>query len=240
MPIRQRYTDHGDACATAHAMELIGDRWTYPVLRELMLGPKRFTEIASSVRGVTPAVLTARLRELEGHGLVQRRQLPAPAAVTVYELTDWARALEPVFAVLGRWAQASPTRTIDGCGLTPDATVQSMLTMAPRRPLVPPVVLSLVLHDERSAHDARRRYLVRWDDRLRIDWSEDVSTATAEVHADSSTWARILYEGLSLDAAEVTGDRHDVTRLIAALAEDADRFSRPVLDPTAYRVLLDS
>jgi len=166
--------------------------------------------------------------------------MPAPAAVTVYELTDWARALEPVFAVLGRWAQASPTRTVEGCGLTPDATVQSMVTMAPRRPLSPPVVMSLVLYDRRSAHDAARRYLVRWDDRLRIQWSEETTSATAEVRADSTTWARILYEGLPLEAAEVTGSRGDVTRLVAAISEDADRFSRPVLDPGAYRILLES
>ena len=82
MPIKRSYADHGDACATAHAMELLGDRWTYPIVRELMLAPKRFSELAEGVRGITPATLTTRLRDLQAAGLVERVELPAPARAT--------------------------------------------------------------------------------------------------------------------------------------------------------------
>lgn len=109
MPVKRTYADHGDACAAAHAMELIGDRWTHPVLRELMLGPKRFGELESSVRGITPAVLSARLRELEASGLVEKVVLPPPARVAAYGVTAWARDLQPIFEQLALWAHRSPT-----------------------------------------------------------------------------------------------------------------------------------
>lgn len=220
MPIKQTYAQHGDACATAHAMELLGDRWTYPILRELMLGPKRFGEIASAARGVTPAVLTARLREMEHTGLVRRSQLPRSAgSVGVYEATEWSCELKPIFESLARWAQASPTRTSEGCGLTPDAAVQSMLTMAPRVPLHPSAEVWLNLYDERVPDEQGYWYRARWDDRLDISRTTDGRDATATVRADSSTWVRVLYEGLPLDAVGTEGARGDVERVVSAFRQ---------------------
>src|SRR5690625_4818160 len=147
MPIKRTYATHGDACASSHPMELLGDRWTYPVLRELMLAPKRFAELEASWRGITPAVLTARLRQLEATGLVQRVTLPAPARVGAYAITEWASELRPVFESLARWALRSPVRETAGCGLTPDAVVQSMLTMAPPVAMDPPLEVGLHIAD---------------------------------------------------------------------------------------------
>ena len=102
---RRRYDD---ACGTAHALELIGERWALLVLRELMLGPRRFSDLRTDLPGVSANTLTQRLGELEQRGLVRRRRLPPPASVQVYEATPWGLEAEPIVQALGRWAARSP------------------------------------------------------------------------------------------------------------------------------------
>ncbi len=97
-----------DACAAAHALDLVGERWALLVMRELMLGPKRFSDLRESLPGISANVLTQRLESLEGAGVLMRRRLPPPAAVQVYELTAWGYESEPIFQALGRWAARSP------------------------------------------------------------------------------------------------------------------------------------
>ncbi|MDF2973187.1 MAG: transcriptional regulator, partial [Microvirga sp.] len=97
-----------DACATAHAMDLVGERWALLVMRELMLGPKRFSDLRESLPGISANVLTQRLEGLEAAGVLVRRRLPPPAAAQVYELTEWGYESEPIFQALGRWAARSP------------------------------------------------------------------------------------------------------------------------------------
>lgn len=89
-------------------MDLIGDRWALLVMRELIWGPKRFSDLRSSLPGISANVLTQRLTELESAGVLTRRRLPPPAASQVYELTEWGYESEPVFQALGRWASRSP------------------------------------------------------------------------------------------------------------------------------------
>src|SRR5256885_16895000 len=98
-----RKRPHDDGCGIAHASELLGQRWALLVVRELILGPKRFTDLRAGIPDISPNVLGQRLRELEGAGLLRRRRLPPPAAAQVYELTDWGRALEPAVLALRRW-----------------------------------------------------------------------------------------------------------------------------------------
>lgn len=219
MPIKRSYAEYGDACATAHAIELIGDRWTYPVIRELMLAPKRFGELAAGVVGITPAVLTTRLREMEAAGLVERATLPPPASVTVYQLTPWARELGPLLRSLGKWVHGSPARQQVGGGLTPDGVVQSMLTMAPEQPPEPAVEIQLELTDSR-APELGYTYRLSWDDAgLRIERGEHPDAA-ATLRADSSALAGMLYQAHGLlpgdEATEIDGDRAAVERLLAA------------------------
>jgi DNA-binding HxlR family transcriptional regulator len=102
---RRRYDD---ACGTAHALDLIGERWALLVVRELMLGPKRFRDIRADLPGISANVLTQRLEGLEASGLVVRRRLPPPASTQVYELTPWGYEAEPIVKHLGRWATRSP------------------------------------------------------------------------------------------------------------------------------------
>jgi DNA-binding HxlR family transcriptional regulator len=99
---------YDDACGTAHALELIGERWALLVLRELMLGARRFSDLRADLPGISANVLTQRLEELEARGLIRRRRLPPPAARDVYEATDWGLEAEEVVQALGRWAARSP------------------------------------------------------------------------------------------------------------------------------------
>jgi len=97
-----------DACATAHAMDLLGERWALLVVRELMLGPRRFSDLRAALPGISANVLTQRLEGLEAAGVLVRRRLPPPSAVQVYELTPWGYETEPIFQAMGRWAARSP------------------------------------------------------------------------------------------------------------------------------------
>ncbi|MBB4633953.1 winged helix-turn-helix transcriptional regulator [Sphingosinicella soli] len=97
-----------DACGMAHGLELLGDRWALFVVRELMLGPRRFGDLRADLPGISANVLTQRLSELEASGVVVRSKLPPPASVQVYGLTEWGYEAEPIVQELGRWATRSP------------------------------------------------------------------------------------------------------------------------------------
>jgi DNA-binding HxlR family transcriptional regulator len=94
-------------CPMAHALDLVGDRWALLVIRELMHGPKRYTDLVECLPGIGTNILAARLRDLEGHGVVARRTLPPPAASKVYELTDYGRELKPAMRELALWGARS-------------------------------------------------------------------------------------------------------------------------------------
>jgi DNA-binding HxlR family transcriptional regulator len=102
---RRRYED---ACGAAHALDLVGERWALLVMRELMLGPKRFSDLRADLPGISANVLTQRLDGLEAAGVLRRRKLPPPASSQIYELTAWGYESEPIFQALGRWAARSP------------------------------------------------------------------------------------------------------------------------------------
>ncbi|HEX4736293.1 MAG TPA: winged helix-turn-helix transcriptional regulator [Allosphingosinicella sp.] len=105
-PPKRRYDD---ACGAAHALDLVGERWALLVMRELMLGPKRFSDLRRDLPGISANVLTQRLEGLEEAGVVVRRRLPPPASNQVYALTPWGYEAEPILQVLGRWAARSPS-----------------------------------------------------------------------------------------------------------------------------------
>ena len=99
---------YSDACGMAHGLDLVGGRWALHVVRELVLGPKRYSDLQADLPGISTSMLRDRLVELERDGLVRRRRLDPPAASWVYELTGWGRELGPVVCALGRWAARSP------------------------------------------------------------------------------------------------------------------------------------
>jgi DNA-binding HxlR family transcriptional regulator len=100
MSKNKRYDQY---CPVCHALELVGERWALLVVRELLKGPKRYTDLLEGMPGVGTNILAARLRELEAGGIVQKRRLPPPAASTVYELTEYGRGLEEPLYALARW-----------------------------------------------------------------------------------------------------------------------------------------
>ena len=94
---------YGQYCGFARALELVGERWALLILRDLLVGPKRFGEIQRGLPGIPTNILTTRLNELEESGIVRRRVLPRPAKGVAYELTDDGRGLEATILALGRW-----------------------------------------------------------------------------------------------------------------------------------------
>ena len=94
---------YGQACAIARALDVIGERWSLLLVRELTLGPRRYRDLAIGLPGIPSNVLAARLKDLQAAGVITRRTLPAPADVTVYELTHAGRALQPALHELLHW-----------------------------------------------------------------------------------------------------------------------------------------
>jgi DNA-binding HxlR family transcriptional regulator/putative sterol carrier protein len=90
-------------CGISYALDIIGERWTPLVIRELMAGPRRFTDLLGGLPGISTNLLTERLKQLEQHGVIRRHTLPPPAASTVYALTPLGQALEPTLIELGKW-----------------------------------------------------------------------------------------------------------------------------------------
>ena len=187
-----------DACAAAHALDLVGERWALLVVRELLLGPKRFTDLRAGLPGVSPNVLAQRLRELEQAGVVRRRKLPPPAASRIYELTDWGMELEPVIIGLGRWGARSPSRPRDAA-IGVDSIVLALRTM----------------FDARAADGLKASYELRLgEDRFRAvvaDGRFEVVRGSAErtdatIETDPGTLAALVFEGRKLDEALRSGD----------------------------------
>jgi DNA-binding HxlR family transcriptional regulator/putative sterol carrier protein len=191
-----------DACAAAHALDLVGERWALLVVRELLLGPKRFTDLREGLPNVSPNVLAQRLRELEGAGVVRRRKLPPPAASRVYELTEWGMELEPVIIGLGRWGARSALR--------PREEAQKKIG-------VDSLILSLrTMFDRRGAEGLEASYELRLgEERFRALVAEgrfevargDAEEPDAIIEADPATLAALVYEeGRSLAEALRLGE----------------------------------
>lgn len=189
---------YDDGCAAAHALDLIGERWALLVVRELLLGPKRFTDLRAGLPGASPNVLSQRLRELEGAGILRRRKLPPPAASRVYELTGWGRDLEPVIISLGRWGVRSPSKPRDA-ELSVDSLILSFRTM----------------FDPRQAAGLEASYELRLgEESFRAEVEEgrfEIERGVADrpdaiVETDTGTLVSLVYEGRDLDEALRSGD----------------------------------
>lgn len=98
---------YDDACGTALALEFVGERWALLILRELMLGPRRFGELKANLPGISANVLTQRLEGMEAAGILTRRRAASSLSVQVYELTPWGYEAEPILQTMGRWATRS-------------------------------------------------------------------------------------------------------------------------------------
>ena len=206
---------YGDACGAAHALDLVGERWALLVMREMMLGPKRFTDLRAGLPGLSANVLTQRLEKLEGVGIVQRRDLGPPAG-NVYELTAWGYEAEPILSALGRWAARSPLHD-PTLAFSTSSLILSLRTMfdASRAPGTA-VRIGLVIGRETFLAEVA-------GDRL-IATREALVAADATVHGHPSALAAMVYDIQPLVALEaagavrVEGDRAALARFTALFA----------------------
>ena len=125
---------YDDACGTAFGLELLGERWSLLVVRELMFGPRRFSDLRAALPGISAKVLTERLTTLDYAGVLRRVSLNDPVPAKLYELTEWGHAAEPVIQELGRWAARSAMHD-PTLPLSPAAFMASLRTMVDRRGL---------------------------------------------------------------------------------------------------------
>jgi DNA-binding HxlR family transcriptional regulator len=210
---------YGDGCSSAHALDLVGERWALLIVRDLLLGPKRFTDLHAGLAQGSPNVLTQRLRDLEDAGVVRRRRLPPPASANVYELTDWGAELEPIVMCLQRWGARSPSLPHDvpvGC----DAAMLALKNA----------------FDHEAAHDVRIDAEVRFaTDTFRLtvdDGAIDIARGPARhpdlvIHTDPQTLEELAFAGRSVRSAERTGtfklegDRTQLAQLLQLFAVPA-------------------
>lgn len=211
MASRRSYSSYNDGCAAAHALDLIGERWTLIVVRELLLGPKRFADLQRDVLGISPTVLSQRLRDLETRGIVERHTLPAPARVDVYELTEWGSRLEAVNAALSLWAVASPDLPWDA-DMSPDTLVLAMRAHARGDgELARPARINLHLTDSRLPNAEPVSYVAFVTPELTtIEKAPSPGPADAEVVATTASWKACILGGIPLeDQADVTATGSD-------------------------------
>jgi DNA-binding HxlR family transcriptional regulator len=205
---------YDDACAIARGLDVVGERWALLIVRELLFGPRRFSDLRTALPKASTNLLTDRLRELEASGVVHRRRLAPPAGSTVYELTERGAELAPVLDALGQWALRGarpPSHT---------ATLSST---------------SILLHLRDSVRPDRRR---RWptihfdlDDGVWTAWVDDGTLrvrsgehgpADLVVRTDPRTLNTLLSDPTELDAAissgrlAVHGDSNVLRRLLAS------------------------
>ena len=189
---------YDDGCAVAHALDLVGERWSLLVVRELLLGPKRFTDLLVGVRGASPDVLTQRLRELTEAGVVRRRRLGPPTAAWVYELTTWGADLGPIVTGLARWASHSPGMRYDAPLGTDSAVLSLEALFDPSAAAGVDATIALHLGDERF--------------RLRIANSQlavtraETERPNATIDTNTNTLLSLLRANRPLDDALANGE----------------------------------
>ena len=190
---------YDDACGLAHALDLIGERWALLVLRELMLGPRRFSELKADLPGISANVLSQRLVELEDRGLAKKRRLPPPASVQVYEATPWGLEAEPIVQSLGRWAARSPRHD-------PTLPISGVSILLSFRTMLDPV----------KSRDIDSRIGFRFGDMAYVARLHDGTIAVERGEPDGcdvvftatpSALAAVVYGGAPIDSIHVEGDK---------------------------------
>jgi len=203
---------YGDGCAIAHGLDLIGERWALLVVRELLLGPKRYTDLRRGLPNASPNVLSERLKELERAGVVRRDKLPPPAGSRVYELTEWGRGLEDTVLALGRWGARSPS----GPGDAPIGADSVILALRAR-------------FDAGAADGLAARYELRLgEDRFRVELADGglavargaADRPDATIVTDPDTLSAVLWRGRPVADAQragvltIEGDKAAAKRLL--------------------------
>lgn len=198
---------YNDACGTAFGLEILGERWALLVVRELMLGPRRFSDLRATLPGISAKVLTERLAALEASGVVIRQPLPSPAKGQSYGLSAWGEAAEPLIQELGRWAAQSSAHN-PRLPLSPVSLMLSLRTMLDpdKCERMPAIKIGFVIGEEQFlAEPAGRALPIR---RAGPEQADAVFRAL-----DAAVLAAGIYAGVCWDELErnaglvIEGDR---------------------------------
>jgi DNA-binding HxlR family transcriptional regulator len=185
-----------DACGIARALDVVGERWALLVVRELLLGPQRFSELRRALANTSANVIADRLRELEARGVIQRRTLPPPSGSRVYELTARGRALEPILIGLGDWGlhvPPPPPPTV----LSPTSALIYLRSRARPDPSAPATAVRIELDDQVwTARTEQGRLTVTAGGGSGVD---------AAITSDPRTFSALIGEADALDAAIAAG-----------------------------------
>jgi len=213
---------YGDGCSIARALDVVGERWALLVVRELLLGPKRHTDLRRGLPNASPNVLSERLRELERAGVLRRRQLRPPAGSHVYELTEWGRELEETVLSLGRWGARSPSGPSDAPVMSGDSVALAIRAR----------------FDPGAAPGLRAAYELRLgEDRFRVEVADraievargEADRADATIDTDPGTLDSVLWGGRSLSDAQragtltIEGDEAAVKRFVTLFSPNVKK-----------------
>jgi DNA-binding HxlR family transcriptional regulator/putative sterol carrier protein len=219
-------------CGVARALDFVGERWTLLIVRDLLLGPRRYKDLLEGLPGIGTNLLADRLRELDKHGLVRRTVLPPPAGSTVYELTDVGRALGPAVMELGLWG----ARLLDAAPGEQEVVPTAALFVAMR-----------VMFKPENAAGLRETYEFRVDGHVFEVRVADGQVTTREGSAPAPdavftmaarTLLALLREGLSAPEAlqsgrvQLEGDPQALERFVAAFARETQVSTRARVDPS--------
>jgi DNA-binding HxlR family transcriptional regulator len=207
--------NYDDPCGVARALDLVGERWTLLVVRELLFGPKRFSDLVRGLPGISQNVLSQRLRELAGAGLAERRRMGPPVSGQVYELTERGAALRPVVVELARWGSRIPSTS--RADLSADALALALLTTFDPDG-AKDVRIALHLGDDRFAAEI-------------VDGRLDVVRGSAdrpdaEIVTDAAGLRSVVFGGRELADAVAAGDA-EVQGDAEAAASFVRHFPRP-------------
>jgi DNA-binding HxlR family transcriptional regulator len=183
---------YGDACGIARALDVVGERWALLVVRELLLGPQRFSDLRRALAGASSNLVADRLRELEARGVVRRRKLAPPAGSWVYELTEWGQELEPIMLALGSWGVRVPLPATPTT-LSATSVLLFLRTSAHPDPKAPSTIYRFELDD--------RVWTIRTaSGQVSVEPGEP-ARADASLRADPETLNALLDDPAALDAA---------------------------------------
>jgi DNA-binding HxlR family transcriptional regulator len=198
---------------------VVGERWALLVARELLVGPKRFSDLRAGLPRIAPDVLAQRVRDLEEAGVVRRRTLPPPAASRVYELTDWGRELEPVLVALGRWGSRTPLP-----GAPPALSVAAAVVAL--ETTFDPVAAAGVAETYELSLNGEPFWLHVHDGRLEVETipPSPATDPAVVIDTDTATLAAVLWhdrpvgEATAAGALRMEGDPAAAARLVGLFA----------------------
>ncbi|HVX42792.1 MAG TPA: winged helix-turn-helix transcriptional regulator [Mycobacteriales bacterium] len=210
MPTTRSY---GDACGMARALDVVGERWAVLVVRELTLGPRRFSDLRRSLPNASSNLLSDRLRELRQHGVLERRRLAPPAASWVYELTELGRRLEPILIELGKWGLSFPPP--EPSGLSATSVLLYLRSHIRPQPGMDPVTVGVELDDQ--------LWTVRVTAAKAVVTAGEPARCDVSVHSDPASFDAVLHRPSLLRKA-IAGGRVKVSGNLALLGAVLDRL----------------